>query len=93
KETPEETPSPDSQDAAELIERDGSRKTFRLIVFPRIMENPFRRYIEAGEGPPYRVRLSVRFAGGNGQNFVYSCLLQMADNPFSTPQFFIVPEP
>ncbi|MFW6344282.1 MAG: hypothetical protein ACOC2B_06025, partial [Sediminispirochaetaceae bacterium] len=89
----EEEPEGPVKDAAELIERDGSKKTFRLILFPKIMENPFRRYIEAEEGPPYRVRLSVRFAGGNDQVFVYSCLLQMADNPFSSPQYFIVPEP
>ncbi|MFP4492133.1 MAG: hypothetical protein ACLFNZ_11700, partial [Spirochaetaceae bacterium] len=51
----EEEPEGPVKDAAELIERDGSKKTFRLILFPKIMENPFRRYIEAEEGPPYRV--------------------------------------
>ena len=55
------------------------------------MENPFRRYVESGKGPPYRVRLAVRFRAGRGYTYVRRCLIQMHDNPFEPPQFFLVP--
>jgi hypothetical protein len=77
---------------AELIAGEGGEHAFKLVVFPRIMENPFRRYVETGEGPPYRVKLAVRFSSATGGNFVRYCKVQMHRNPFSSPQFFLVPE-
>jgi len=83
---------PQTDTPEELIAEDGSERAFQLVVFPRVMENPFRRYVESGEGPPYRVRLAARFSVGTSRKFVRYCTVQMDENPFNTPQFFLVPE-
>ncbi len=83
-------------DPVEMIEaavaQEGqAARPFQLVVFPRIMENPFRRQVEAGDGPPYRIRLTVRFGTADGQTFVRRCTVQMQENPFGPSQFFLVP--
>ncbi len=83
-------------DPADLIEASAGKegqaaRPFQLVVFPRIMENPFRRQVEAGDGPPYRIRLAVRFSTAEGEIYVRRCKVQMHENPFGPSQFFLVP--
>lgn len=57
------------------------------VLFPEIVENPFP--LEGEDGYRFSMPLRIRFEGG--EDLVVSATVELAGNPFTTPQFRFVP--
>ena len=69
------------QSFGELLRRDGK---VEAAEFPRFFENPF-------SDPGATLTIPVRIVCCGGLSAVFETRLAMAENPFSSPQFFFIP--